>query len=128
MNPDAELVKLCLQGNAQAQKNLYNRFAPKMLGLCYRYAGNIHEAEDMLQEGFIRTFRYLGDYRGNGSLEGWIRRIMVTTALNYLKSKKNFRTEFEITLAKDETHAELNALDKLENKELMELVQQLSPG
>jgi len=59
-----------------------------MLGLCFRYVQNAHEAEDVLQEGFIRAFRYLKDFRGDGSLEGWLRRIMVTTALNFLKSQK----------------------------------------
>lgn len=128
MNPDLELVKLCLQGDSRAQKNLYDRFAPRMLGVCYRYVQNIHEAEDVLQEGFIRTFCYLKDFRGEGSLEGWIRKIVVTTALNYLKSQKNFRVEFEITTAREESLHELDALEKLENQEVMELIRQLSPG
>ena len=128
MNPDIELVKSCLAGDSRAQKQLYDRFAPGMLGVCYRYVQNSHEAEDVLQEGFIRMFRYLKDYRGDGSLEGWIRRIMVTTALNFIKSQKNFRTEFEITAAKEETQSELDALEKMDNQEVMDLIQQLSPG
>jgi RNA polymerase sigma factor (sigma-70 family) len=128
MNPDIELVNRCLQGDSRAQKKLYDRFSRVMLGLCFRYVQNAHEAEDVLQEGFIRAFRYLKDFRGDGSLEGWLRRIMVTTALNFLKSQKNLRTEFEITHAKDESHAELDTMDRMENKEVMELIQQLSPG
>ena len=128
MNPDLELVNCCLSGNSQAQQQLYDRFAPHMLGVCYRYVQNVHEAEDVLQEGFIRVFRYLKDFRGDGSLEGWLRRIMVTTALNYIKSQKNFRAEFEITIAKEESAEELDALERMENAELMALIQQLSPG
>src|SRR4030095_2174822 len=97
MNPDLELVNACVKGDSRAQKKLYDRFAPLMMGLCYRYVQTIHEAEDVLQEGFIRVFRYLKDFRGEGSLEGWIRRIMVTTALNHLKRQKNFRLEWEIS-------------------------------
>lgn len=128
MNPDLELVNCCLAGNSQAQQQLYDRFAPHMLGVCYRYVQNVHEAEDVLQEGFIRVFLYLKDFRGDGSLEGWLRRIMVTTALNYIKSQKNFRAEFEITIAKEESAEELDALERMENAELMALIQQLSPG
>lgn len=128
MSPDLELVNHCLAGDSQAQKQLYDRFSPRMLGVCYRYVQNEHEAEDVLQEGFIRAFRYLKDFRGDGSLEGWLRRIMVTTALNYIKSQKNFRAEFEITIAREETASELDALERIENEELMNLIQQLSPG
>ncbi len=128
MSPDLELVNHCLKGDALAQQQLYDRFAPQMLGVCYRYVQNSHEAEDVLQEGFIRAFRYLKDFRGEGSLEGWLRRIMVTTALNFLKRQKNFRAEFEITVAREETAAELDALERMENAELMQLIQQLSPG
>ncbi|MBK9732101.1 MAG: sigma-70 family RNA polymerase sigma factor [Chitinophagaceae bacterium] len=128
MHADLELVNHCLSGDSLAQKELYDRFAPQMLGVCYRYVQNSHEAEDVLQDGFIRAFRYLKDFRGDGSLEGWLRRIMVTTALNYIKSQKNFRAEFEITMAREESVAELDALERLENTELMNLIQQLSPG
>lgn len=128
MTPDLELVNHCLKGDSLAQQQLYDRFAPQMLGVCYRYVQNSHEAEDVLQEGFIRAFRYLKDFRGDGSLEGWLRRIMVTTALNHIKSQKNFRAEFEITVAREETAAELDALERMENAELMQLIQQLSPG
>lgn len=128
MHPDMELVNHCLAGDSQAQKKLYDRFAPTMLGVCYRYVQNRHEAEDVLQDGFIRVFRYLKDFRGDGPLEGWLRRIMVTTALNYIKSQKNFRAEFEITIAREVSAVELDALEQIENAELMNVIQQLSPG
>jgi RNA polymerase sigma-70 factor (ECF subfamily) len=128
MNPDLELVKACTAGDSRAQKKLYDRFAPRMLGVCYRYVQNVHEAEDVLQEGFIRAFRYLKDYRGDGSLEGWMRRIMVTSALNYLKRQKNFRMEWELTNARDEKQEAGQVFDKMEKQEVMTLLLQLSPG
>lgn len=98
-----------------------------MLGVCYRYAGNIHEAEDILQEGFIRAFERLKDFRGDGSLEGWIRRIMVTTALNFLKRERHVREQLEMDAADDEVSS-TDLLNQLQSAELMAIIQQLSPG
>lgn len=124
---DEELVHRCCKGDARAQKQLYERFARRMLGVCFRYAGNIHEAEDLLQDGFIRTFERIKDFRGDGSLEGWIRRIMVTTALNFLKRERRIREQSELEVAADET-ATLDTLSQINADELMEMIQQLSPG
>lgn len=125
---DSELVQRCLKGDASAQKQFYDRFARRMLGVCYRYVQNLHEAEDVLQEGYIRAFRYLKDYRGQGSLEGWLRRIMVTTALNYLKKESHFREELELNAAQQETTGAVDILQRLENEEVIKLIKQLSPG
>ncbi len=83
-----QLVKDCLKGTAQ--KQLYDHFAGPMLGVCYRYTKSGADAEDILQEGFIKVFRSLSQYKGEGELGGWIRKIMVRTAINYLK--KNSRS------------------------------------
>ena len=125
---DSELVQRCLKGDAHAQKQFYERFAGRMLGVCYRYAGTLHEAEDLLQEGYIRAFRYLKDYRNEGSLEGWLRRIMVTTALNFLKREKRIREEVELTTATNKTTDDSEVLRQLETQEVMKLIQRLSPG
>ena len=79
------LVKDCLKQKPIAQQQLYNHFAPSMLGICYRYTKSVNDAEDVLQEGFIKVFTHLSEYKFAGELGAWIRRIMVTTALNYLK-------------------------------------------
>ena len=84
---EAELVKECLKGKREAQKQLYEQNAPKMLGVCYRYAGSMEEAEDFLQESFITIFRKLGQFRGEGNLQSWIYRIVINTSLNCLKSR-----------------------------------------
>jgi RNA polymerase sigma-70 factor (ECF subfamily) len=121
-------VQRCLRGDAQAQKQFYERFAKRMLGVCFRYAGNLHEAEDLLQDGFIRAFHRLKDFRGEGSLEGWLRRIMVTTALNFLKRERHIREQFELTNASDEASPMLDVLKRMEADEVMKLIQRLSPG
>ncbi len=85
------LLKDCLKGNVQAQKRLYECYARKMFGVCLRYAPDEAMAEDLLQEGFIRVFTRLGTFRNDGSLEGWIRRVMVNTALEYLRKRDVLR-------------------------------------
>src|ERR1700709_1828913 len=79
------LVQCCKAGQRKAQELLYKQFASKMLGVCMRYATDRMEAEDMLQNGFIRVFNKLADYRGEGSFEGWVRRIMVHCSIEYYR-------------------------------------------
>lgn len=87
---DEQLVKECVSGNTIAQKKFYDLFARKMMGVCMRYTNDYDEAQDVLQDGFIKIFNKLPKFESKGSLEGWIRRIMVNTALdNYRKNKKH---------------------------------------
>jgi len=86
----------CLKNNAAAQEALYSRFSPRMLGVCYRFAKNREDAEDMLQEGFIKVFTQMHQYRNEGALEGWIRRIIVHTCINNLKKNKKFADSLDI--------------------------------
>jgi RNA polymerase sigma factor (sigma-70 family) len=86
----------CLKNNAAAQEALYSRFSPRMLGVCYRFAKNREDAEDMLQEGFIKVFTQMHQYRNEGALEGWIRRIVVHTCINNLKKNKKFACSLDI--------------------------------
>ncbi len=89
----------CLRNNAAAQEALYNRFSPRMLGVCYRFAKNREDAEDMLQEGFIKVFTQIHQYRNEGALEGWIRRIIVHTCINIIKKNKKFSDSVDIAYA-----------------------------
>src|SRR6476469_7426847 len=121
-----KLVKECLRNKLQSQRQLYELFASPMLGVCYRYTKSMADAEDVLQEGFIKVFRYLHQYKGDGELGGWIRRIMVTTAINYLK--KNARYQSELVFPDEHLHAVDNQSDpevKMEAKELADLIRQL---
>jgi len=81
------LVNKCIDGDPLAQRKLFDMYAPKMLGVCLRYAGSTELAEDALQDGFVKVFTKLNAYSGQGSLEGWIRRIMVNTSLDQIPSK-----------------------------------------
>jgi RNA polymerase sigma-70 factor (ECF subfamily) len=87
---EEQLVKKCVSGDNSAQKKFYDLFARKMMGVCLRYANSHEEAQDVLQDGFIKVFNKLPDFESKGSLEGWVRRIMVNTALDaYRKAKKH---------------------------------------
>jgi RNA polymerase sigma factor (sigma-70 family) len=124
----AQLVKLCLMGKPIAQKQLYDLFASYMLAVCYRYTKSIEDAEDVLQEGFVKVFLHLKQYRSEGELGAWIRRIMVTTALNYLK--KNSRYQQALMFQDEPLHAVQpnHPVLLLEAKELVDLIRQLPAG
>ena len=109
------------------QHELYKRFAPKMYGVCLRYASNAEEAEDILQEGFIKVFNKMGSFRREGSFEGWIRRIFVNTAIEQFRKKVYLQP---ISETEEDTleGKYLSVLDRLSEKDIIQLVQQLSPG
>ncbi|MCK9451586.1 MAG: RNA polymerase sigma factor, partial [Bacteroidales bacterium] len=112
----------------QAQNELYQSFAPHMMLVCRRYAKSSCDAEDIMQEGFIKVFRYLKDFRFNGSFEGWIRRIMITTALNFYKKKRIYQNEAELTYLPEGVVTEQEALSNLAQAEIMRLVDNLPNG
>ena len=87
---EEQMLAGTLKNNAAAQEALYDRYSPRMLAVCYRFAKSREDAEDMLQEGFIKIFTQLHQYRSEGALEGWIRRIIVHTCINVLKKNKKF--------------------------------------
>lgn len=122
------LVKDCLKEKPAAQRELYDHFAGLMLGVCYRYTKSLADAEDILQEGFIKVFRNLHQYKHEGELGGWIRRIMVRTAINYLK--KNSRYQSELLFTDDHLHPVTNnhIEVRMEAKEMAELIRQLPTG
>lgn len=86
----------CLKNDTAAQQKLYDLYSAKMLAVCYRYARNRDDAEDMLQEGFIKVFTQIKQYRGEGVLESWIRRVIVHTCINNLKKHKKFNESVDL--------------------------------
>jgi len=122
------LVKECLKGKPQAQRELYEHFSEVMLGVCYRYTRSMRDAEDVLQEGFIKVFRYLSQYKQEGELGAWIRRIMVNTALNYLKRNRKYQEEMFFTQEYLHPVADDNPAVKLQAKELADMIRQLPQG
>jgi len=123
-----KLVKDCLKGKSQAQRELYEQFAQPMLGVCYRYTRSIRDAEDVLQEGFIKVFHHLQQYKQEGELGAWIRRIMVNTALNYLKRNRKYQEEMFFTEEYLHPVTDDDPAIRLHAKELADLIRQLPQG
>jgi RNA polymerase sigma-70 factor (ECF subfamily) len=123
-----KLVKDCLKGKSQAQRELYEQFAQSMLGVCYRYTRSIRDAEDVLQEGFIKVFHHLQQYKQEGELGAWIRRIMVNTALNYLKRNRKYQEEMFFTEEYLHPVTDDDPAIRLQAKELADLIRQLPQG
>jgi RNA polymerase sigma factor (sigma-70 family) len=128
MTENNKLIKDCLNGKPAAQRVLYEQHAAAMLGVCYRYTKSINDAEDVLQEAFVKVFRYLHQYKNEGELGAWIRRIMVTTAINYLK--RHSRYQFDLSFNDIGLHpvSSNNPDVQLDAKDLANLVRQLPPG
>lgn len=125
---DIQLIESCRKGNRVAQKVLYDRLAPRMFPVCIRYVGDRTVAEDILQDGFITLFTRLDSYKGEGSFEGWARKIFITTALMYLRKKDALKMSDDLEVARG---LKTDIVDQVENigyKELMNLVTSLPPG
>lgn len=124
-----ELIRGCLKDNASCQKELFNRFAGRMLGVCHRYARNSADAEDILQDAFIKVFGKMNQFKFEGSFEGWIRRIVVNTALKKY-SLRRYEKEvvgYEIK-ERDESSMEPSAYGHLSEKDLLTLINTLPDG
>ncbi len=127
MKSDDELIKGCLRDNASCQLELYHRYCNKMYAVCLRYARNKSDAPDILQEGFIKVFACLNQYKGSGSFEGWIRRIMVNTALRAYQ-KQRYQFEHNGYERLPEVAVDANVIDRLSAEELMYLIDKLPEG
>ena len=125
---DLELVEGCIEKNPKAQKELYNRFASKMMGVSYRYANSQEEAQDILQDAFIKVFERMTSFKKEGSLEGWIRRVVVNTALDNIRKTK--KEKYNVALAEAEYLASEKdfIIENLSAKELLQLLKTLPQG
>jgi RNA polymerase sigma-70 factor (ECF subfamily) len=124
-----EVIAKCLKNQAAAQKQLYEAYAPQMLAICYRYTKNSMEASDVLQEGFVRVFKNLHQWKGEGEIGAWIRRIMVNTALNWLRDHRNMQWTDDRNIPEtSDLQPVITPLEKLEARELADLIRKLPPG
>src|ERR1700733_7612299 len=118
----------CLNNDPVAQRELYNRYSPKMLSVCYRFAQNREDAEDMLQEGFIRVFTQINSFRNAGSFEGWVRRIIVHTCINFLKKYKKFSESLDLAYVTDIQVKEETIPSIMQARQIIECIRLLPVG
>lgn len=126
---EEELIRGCIRGEATCQKELFNRYASRMLGVCHRYARNAADAEDILQDAFIKIFDKMSQFKFEGSFEGWIRRIMVNTALKKY-SLRRYEKEvvgYEVK-DRDEDAMEPSTYAHLSQKDILDLINNLPDG
>lgn len=125
---EQQLIESCRRGERIGQKELYDRFARKMMGVCYRYVNDKETALDLLQDGFVKVFLSLDSYSGTGSFEGWVRRIFVNTALEYLRKADVLRDSTDLDNTAELVQPEASVLSAMAADELMQLVKELPPG
>jgi len=128
MSEEEEIVNGCIAGKASAQERLYRRYAPKMLGLALRYTKSMQEAEDVLQDAFIKVLRYIPGYKAEGSLEGWIRKIVVNTALNHYRDTKKLLANAEIDDEYNSVKEDTSVYSNFNTEDLLNLIQSLPEG
>jgi RNA polymerase sigma factor (sigma-70 family) len=122
-------IKGCIEGDRNSQARLYNLYSRKMLGVCLWYAHNKEEAEEILQDGFLRVFKYIRTFKGEGSFEGWMRAIMVSAALSKYRTKSaKLRPVIELNSAVHDISQEASFIYDYDEKELLKLIQNLSPA
>jgi RNA polymerase sigma-70 factor (ECF subfamily) len=123
---EEELIEACKREERRAQKLLYDRYSPKMMGVCRRYVKTAEDAEDVLVEAFFKVLTNIRQFSGSGSFEGWIRRIVVNESLMFLRKRHNFNMTVEIS------NIDLNAppkiMDELAAQDILELLSQLPTG
>ena len=122
------LINGCLKNDAISQRELYNRYSPKMLAVCYRFAHNREDAEDMLQEGFIKVFLQIHSFENRGAFEGWIRRIVVHTCINILKKNKKFNESVDLIHATGLQIREESVPAIIQAKQVVECIRLLHIG
>lgn len=127
MLSEEEIINGCVEGQGECQKALYDLYSGKMFALCIRYAKHKAEAEDILQEGFIKVFDKIDTFRGEGSLEGWIRRIMIHTAIKYYHkaSRQNESLGWEKL---PDSSLQPEVYGQLDADQIMEMIQELPKG
>lgn len=118
----------CLHNDPAAQRELYNRYSPKMLSVCYRFGQSREDAEDMLQEGFIKVFTQIHTFQNKGAFEGWIRRIIVHTCINFLKKHKKFNESVDLAYANSLHVKEETVPSIMQARQIIECIRLLPIG
>ncbi len=124
---ESQLIENCIKGERKSQKALYDMYSSKMFSICLRYCKNNMDAEDVLQEGFVKLFNNLHRFRGDGSFDGWVRRIFVNTAIEHIR-RKSLNTTVGEGLENSVADKQQNALDNLYEKDIINSSLILSDG
>ena len=122
---EKQLIADCLLGDRNAQQRLYEQYSGKMMGVCLRYCKNKETAKDLLHDGFLKIYTHLDSFEGKGSFEGWMRRIMVNTALEYLRKQVDEGHSTDIEEAFTLTNGDFGVLERMQAEELIKLIQRL---
>lgn len=128
MASEKEIIKGCIRKSKKYQKLLFDKYAPVLLPLCMRYSHNRATAEDILQEGFMKIFDNLKKFRYEGSLEGWMKRIMVNTALNHYRANLKHFYHKDVEDYSESIPSQDTISDNLEVQDILAVVQKLPPG
>ena len=128
METEAQIIHACLQNDRNAQRKLYQAYAGKMLVVCSRYAQSAAEAEDILQEAFIKIFQNLGKFRSESALGAWIKRIVVNTAINQIRLQQHFQHMDDVQNYSNELVDNQGGIEGLNFQELIAMVQKLPKG
>lgn len=125
---EQQLINECKKGNRLAQKELYDKYSRKMMGVCLRYINEKETARDILQDGFVKVFTSLDSFSGIGSFEGWLRRIFVNCALEFLRKSDVLREATDWNNITEPMPSESSVISELSVSDLMKLVQELPTG
>jgi len=128
MEFDKSFIIKLLRNDKKAQEAFYQQLAPKMYGVCLRFALDKDDAADILQDGFIRVFVHLKDFRGEGSLEGWVRRTIVNTAINYYNKKIKQGVKTDLDQVKDTNQTRSLVVENMSTRELLNMINELPDG
>jgi RNA polymerase sigma-70 factor (ECF subfamily) len=125
---EQQLIEGCKKGNKSAQKELYDTYSRKMMGICLRYVSDREAARDVLQDGFIKVLTGIDSYTGAGSFEGWMRKIFVNCALEYLRKSDVLRDAAELDYTNESNRSDYSVIDDISANELLKMVQELPAG
>ncbi len=125
---EEELIKKCIKGDRRCQNALYNRLSPKMMAVCFRYSRSREDAEDTLIEGFVKVFENLEQFKNLGSFEGWVRKIIVNTAIAKFKKANPFGVIVNIENIQNSISSDATIFETMNAKVLMDMIQKLPPA
>ncbi|AHM62984.1 RNA polymerase, sigma-24 subunit, ECF subfamily protein [Flammeovirgaceae bacterium 311] len=125
---EEEIIEGCRQGKPSAQEKLYNLYSKRMMAVCVRYTKSRFEAEDIFHEAFVKVFNNISKYKGEGSFEGWVRRIFVNTAINHYNKNRKFQKQVDYSAVEEMTPTSEDIVSDLSGKELLTFIDQLPDG